>query len=40
VRARRHRGDSAPMTLAGIVAALGVSWFTVQMVDLAFAVLR
>jgi len=28
------------MTLAGIVAALGASWFTVQMVDLAFAVLR
>jgi len=28
------------MTLAAIVAALGASWFTVQMVDLAFTVLR
>ena len=40
MRARRHQGDSAPMTLAGIAVALGVSWFTVQMVDLAFAVLK
>jgi len=28
------------MTLAGTVVALGVSWFTVQMVDLAFAVFQ
>lgn len=36
----RRQGDSTPMTLAMIVTALGVSWFTVQMVDLAFAVMK
>jgi hypothetical protein len=39
MRARRQ-GDSTPMTLAMIATALGVSWFTAQLVDLAFAVLK
>ena len=39
MRARRQ-GDNTPMTLAMVVTALGVSWFTAQLVDLAFAVLK
>lgn len=40
MRARQQQGDSAPTTIAGCVVALGVSWFTVQVIDLAFAVLK
>jgi hypothetical protein len=36
----RPKGGTAPMTLAGIAAALGASWFTIELVELAFTVLR
>lgn len=36
----RPKGDTAPVTLAGVAAALGASWFTIELVELAFMVLR
>jgi len=38
VRARQ-KGDTAPMTIGCVIAALGASYFTVKLVGLAFQVL-
>lgn len=35
----RPKGDTAPMTIGCVVAALGASYFTVKLVELAFVVL-
>lgn len=35
----RQQGDTAPMTIGCVIAALGASYFTVKLVGLAFQVL-
>lgn len=35
----RQQGDTAPMAIGSVIAALGASYFTVKLVGLAFQVL-